>query len=264
MPVISLVFKISVLCWLATFLIPQPLPGKNQIHPLLQKEPEQASLQASTPITQAIDGFTYALEPTSTYKITGLVVSSYDSRSWYDIYHKNDPGNIKDLCLVWGSNINNEAYQNVKFRSGQFTCYYSWFGTDPHFNSQAFSNNHLLPATDAIKKAIRHTHRGDQVKIGGYLINYTVTKKDQVVGRRLTSVSRDDSGNGACEVLYVTRYEILRRPFIRLATLQDLFRASTILTGSISIIAFFLKSFFHATSKTSPIKHEGYREPNLK
>jgi hypothetical protein len=230
-------FIISLICWLFFSLIKQPLPDESRILPELLHEPTQQSASIPT-ITKQEKDYLYTIEPIAEYSIQGLVVSSYDSASWYDIYHKNDPGNIKDLCLVWGSNLSNGSYHQVSFSSGQFTCYYSWFGNDPHFNTSAMSNNHLLPATDAIKRAILNTHRGEQVRIEGVLANYTVTKNGQKMVNRHTSLTRDDTGNGACEVLYVTGYEVIRRPLIRISDLKQISFYLMIITGLINTYIF--------------------------
>jgi hypothetical protein len=75
------------------------------------------------------------------------------------------------------------------------------------FRSDKFSNNHLLVDDEALKKLVRKTRRGDQVHISGYLSKYS---HDGGFSRG-TSTTRLDSGNGACETIYVTGFEILKR-----------------------------------------------------
>jgi hypothetical protein len=47
-------------------------------------------------------------------------------------------------------------------------------------------------------------HVGDQVHFRGYLVDYTGP-----AGTRVSSTVRTDTGNGACEVVYVEGFEIL-------------------------------------------------------
>ena len=75
------------------------------------------------------------------------------------------------------------------------------------FNQSAISNNHLLTADPQIAKTIRSARRGDQIHITGYLVNY----KNALGAERHTSTTREDTGQGACEVLYVTGFQILKR-----------------------------------------------------
>ena len=59
-----------------------------------------------------------------------------------------------------------------------------------------------------------HEHRhlwaepGDQVRLRGVLAEY---RNPQNGFFRSTSTTRDDTGNGACETIYVTDFEIVRK-----------------------------------------------------
>jgi hypothetical protein len=57
-----------------------------------------------------------------------------------------------------------------------------------------------------------NVRRGDQIHIQGYLADYQNSKG---VIRR-TSISRTDGGQGACEIIYVTGFEVLKKgnPFL--------------------------------------------------
>ena len=73
--------------------------------------------------------------------------------------HQADPGNIRDVCLVWGDDVTNGSYRKVAFWSGEFTCSYSWSGVlTPAFNRDEISNNHLIPASGAIARQIGDIH----------------------------------------------------------------------------------------------------------
>ena len=78
------------------------------------------------PIETQIKNFSYKLDPKFAYEIYGLVVTQYDSDNWLDYTHRDDPGNIKDVCVVWGENITNRAYLNTRYYSGEFTCFYQY------------------------------------------------------------------------------------------------------------------------------------------
>ena len=59
------------------------------------------------------------------------------------------------------------------------------------------ANMHMIPADDAVAAALRRIERGDRVRIDGWLV--------QVEGedwRWRSSLTRDDSGGGACELVY--------------------------------------------------------------
>jgi hypothetical protein len=251
MPLLKTLILFSSLIWILTAFIPQPLPASHRLHPKLIEAPTQTPLDLD-PFTQNQKEYLYTISPQYHYEIQGLIVSAYDSSSWYDIYHRHDPANIKDVCLVWGDNLASQAYRRVNFKSGQFTCYYSWFGSDPGFNPHRMSNNHLIPATPEIGRVIRSLGRGDQVKLSGYLANYEVTRNGKAFGSRFTSTKREDTGSGACEVIYVTHVEILRRPPLRLLSLHRL--SQIILTCSLFavVINFFLSPYLRSHQKHHP------------
>lgn len=61
------------------------------------------------------------------------------------------------------------------------------------------SNNHLISNDETITSLIKQIKKNDYIKISGYLINAYWGNSYLT-----TSISRDDEGNGACEVVYVT------------------------------------------------------------
>jgi hypothetical protein len=66
------------------------------------------------------------------------------------------------------------------------------------------ANMHLIPADSVILKQIKNTRIGDIVNFTGYLV--------KVVGvdgwKWKSSLTRNDTGNGACEVVYVEDFDI--------------------------------------------------------
>ncbi len=203
---------ISFAAWIALVFYKSPLPAPADVLPEIKTAEPQQVAESVGELNLDIDTFQYTLKPSYRYDLKGVVVSLYDSDSWFDLTHQNDPGNIRDLCVVWGKNVSSGTYLDVTYKSGEFTCSFSWSPTlDPPFDIYGASNNHILPATDAVAKKIKSVIRGDQIRLQGYLTNYAV---QDAQGRKLytrkTSTSRNDRRNGACEIVYVTDIEILR------------------------------------------------------
>ena len=69
------------------------------------------------------------------------------------------------------------------------------------------SNNHLISADDFIRRQVRKIGIGDQVRVRGYLAGYS----SPGVGKRGTSTTRTDTGNGACETIYVEHFDIVSK-----------------------------------------------------
>ena len=141
----------------------------------------------------------------------GLHALQHRGDALFNLDHEADPGNIRDVCVVWGESITNGSYRKVKFWSGEFTCSYRWSGAlTPAFNPEKASNNHLIPADPVTAARIGAIHVGDQIRMTGLLVDYTVTKGGQEIFTRRTSLTRGDTGNGACEILYVTELSVVR------------------------------------------------------
>jgi len=209
---IKIIFAVSLITYLFLLFIKPKLPGSSKIRQEIIINFPLQEVVDQTQINTSYGDFTYTLTPLYSYDIYGLVVSEYKSRNWLDITHKRDPANTRDLCLVWGQNVKSDVYQKVKYSHGEFTCYYYYNqALDPPFNGRELSNNHLIPQNSDIEKKIAGVNIGDQVRIKGFLVNYKITDKDgRESASRNTSTSREDTRNGACEIIYVSDIEILK------------------------------------------------------
>jgi hypothetical protein len=187
-------------------------PGNEEFRPELFQEPvqEQESLPAPFDVTQG--GYTYTVYPLFNYELWGMAVSSHYAGSFLDVAHEvwKDYLNIKDICVIWGQNLETGAFRNIRFWSRDFTCYYSWSTPEAGrlFSVSHISNNHLITENPALRRIIRSVKRGDQIHLRGWLANYGHKGTSAVRG---TSTTRDDTGSHACETVYVTEFDILKR-----------------------------------------------------
>ena len=65
------------------------------------------------------------------------------------------------------------------------------------------ANMHMIPADDDIERRLKSTRAGNLVHIKGYLVE--ATTKDGF--RWKSSLSRSDTGAGACELIWVESLE---------------------------------------------------------
>jgi len=194
------------------FAFDHRLPARALLMPALHAEPLQSDV-AAPPFAARAGRVDYRIAPAADYDITGLVVSRHDSQAWWDWIHaaSNDHLNVVDLCMVWGANAADGAYEKMSFESGQFVCYVSSKDADvwkPAY-LRALSNNHLLTDDAAIARRLRGLRIGDQVRLRGQLVSYS--HDAGFAFNRGTSLTRDDTGNGACETVFVRELEVLRR-----------------------------------------------------
>lgn len=201
------VFWVLVILLVLAFFMRDRLPSKERIQPELGRDPIQEKMTLE-PFQVAINEIEYTVSPQYTYDIVGLVVSEHRSDALFDYYHKlwQDSLNVNDVCVVWGENALSGIYKNMTFRSGSWTCYVNtkdqklW----RYFSPDKLSNNHLLTPSSEIQKVLNTVRRGDQIRIKGYLVNYSTRW-----GSRNTSVTRFDNG---CENIYISEIELLHQP----------------------------------------------------
>jgi len=193
-------------------------PGREELLPELLRQPVQTEVKTA-PYTVEAGGVVYTIAPLHAYEIHGMVVSHHNCGTWWDIYHHDrwkDFLNIKDLCLIWGKNLETEVYKEMKFSNDSWTCTCYWPDAEvgARFHHACLSNNHLLCTDETLQERILETARGDQIYFKGTLAEYSHSGG---AFQRGTSTRRNDTGNGACETVFVEDYEILKRanPFWR-------------------------------------------------
>lgn len=191
----------------------EALPEAAAIREELRSEPVQRFGEAPA-FTTRVSGVEYRVQPRFTYDLYGVVVSLHDAAAWWAYAHKewNDNLNVADLCVVWGENVQQDDYRKINYSHDQWTCWYQSSSSEviEAFDSSALSNNHLITDNQRLIDAIRSVKIGDQVHIQGYLADYTIVSGKTAGFKRVSSTVRNDTGNGACEVVYVKSFEILK------------------------------------------------------
>ncbi len=168
----------------------------------LQTATSKASFDAS------YNGVKYRVEPEYAYDLYGMIVSyrHHDGDSRMHLA-ANDHLNMLDVCVVWGDNTINRQLHKIDFWNGIFTCNAQTRDQEAwdSFDMYQLSNNHLLSDDEFVRDRVRDIQIGDQIRVRGYLASYSNEKG----GTRGTSTTRLDTGDGACETLFVERFEII-------------------------------------------------------
>jgi hypothetical protein len=200
---------LSLAIWTISYFISDNFPGSEDILDELLMAPIQI-ISNKEPFEVKRKEIVYTVEPLYSYELYGMVVSYNNSNKWYDYYHKQwkDYLNIRDLCVIWGSNTDNELYKEIDFSHGSFTCYCKTSNMDAWraFDMTGLSNNHLLATDQFVAKNIMDAKVGDQIYFKGYLSHYSHNQGFE----RGTSTVRTDKGNGACETVFITDFQILK------------------------------------------------------
>ena len=199
-------FFVSLSLLIFLYFYKDTLPDHQKIHSKLLSQPKQNKIE---PITKTVDykGNQYKVDLLERYEIHGLLVSHNDPQGFGDRYHDETSFDTKDFCLIWGGNLLTNDYQDIDFWNVSITCRWK-YGSGISFNSSEISNNHLITDSDEVREQIDSIGIGDQVSIRGYLANYTRNNESFT---RKSSLTRDDTGMGACEVIYVESLSVLKR-----------------------------------------------------
>lgn len=124
----------------------------------------------------------------------------------------------KDIGVAWGFLASDESKSKVKWTSsGNRFLYWnvsdgSWYQANGGENAMTthHSNNHLIPANDDVEKLVKKIKKDDYVQVSGYLVKIYWTNDEGRWFKWNSSTVRNDDGDGACEIIYVTDVKWLK------------------------------------------------------
>ena len=201
------IFVICLVAWPVAWSKTDTLPKVMSFSSALAAEPRQVEIKQA-PIDVDQGGVAYRVEPMYRYALDGMVVS-YRVHDADHLLHRiwNDHLNVADLCVVWGQDAGGVDLHAFEFANGEFTCTFQTHSEKEWraFRLDQISNNHLITADASIRKRIADVAVGDHVHFEGFLASYS----NDSGFHRGTSTTRQDTGNGACETVYVTAFDIV-------------------------------------------------------
>lgn len=169
---------------------------------IIPEEPGQASLREA----ESFKVGEYTIKPFATFSLYGRVLSK-------EAYYFDRGSDLAkyDLALGWKEMSDEKVLEEIDItQSGRF---YWWYTADfpvPRNKIEHNSANmHLIPANEDIADKIAKARRGQVVDIEGYLVK--VSAPDGWHWN--SSSSRKDTGDGACELIWVEEFSILKNPF---------------------------------------------------
>jgi len=147
----------------------------------------------------------YALTPRADFSVHARVLGK--EHYYFDRGADLSP---TDLALGWGPMSDSSVLDRLRISQGN--RFYYWGADTPPIPRERITahsaNMHLIPATEDIADAINDARKGHIVRFSGKLVD--VAGNDG--WRWGTSLSRTDTGRGACELVYVERFEIEAPP----------------------------------------------------
>jgi hypothetical protein len=137
------------------------------------------------------------LRPLAGFSIDARVLSRED----YGLGREAD-FSPTDLALGWQRMREDTVLSRLDISQSSRWYNYRWQGEPPlppNEIARSSANMHMIPSDAATAAALRRVRAGDEVRIDGWLVE--VAADDG--WRWRSSLSRDDKGSGACEVVYV-------------------------------------------------------------
>ncbi|MDP8218958.1 MAG: hypothetical protein P9M03_09560 [Candidatus Theseobacter exili] len=146
----------------------------------------------------------YSIIPLAKFNLKGRVLSK--KRYWFGREAALVP---YDVAFGWGQMSNNMVLKDISIRqSGRF---YFWRSKELPIPEkqiiESSANMHLMAANNDVKSLIKKLRRGNIVSLQGFLV-----KVDASDGWHWkSSMSRKDSGDGACELIWVEKMKIIEK-----------------------------------------------------
>ncbi|KLD64707.1 hypothetical protein [Dyella japonica] len=142
----------------------------------------------------------FTLQTRARFELTARVLSRENYR--FDAGATLAP---MDLALGWGRMSDSEVLAQIQVSQGN--RFYHWhvdhFPIPRREIEQSSANMHMIPADDAARRELEHVRAGEVVHLQGFLVD--ASRADG--WRWRTSMTRDDTGDGACELVYVESVE---------------------------------------------------------
>lgn len=141
------------------------------------------------------------LQPLAKFSLTARVLSRDD-------YHFDTESELSptDLAFGWGRMSDSAILRSIDIDQGG--RFYYWHVQEfpiPRREIETHSANmHMIPADASVARALKRVRVGDVVTLDGDLV-----EADKPGGWRWrSSLTREDTGNGACELVYVQNLTI--------------------------------------------------------
>jgi hypothetical protein len=153
----------------------------------------------------------YEITPAAEFSLKARVLSA----ATYNTGREAELSPI-DLALGWGPMSDSAVLNDIRITQGERRYYYHWSGAIPRSHIVEYSTNlHVIPATDEIRQTLNTVRQGQIVELQGYLVR--VRAEDGWQWK--SSLTRADTGDGACELMWVKSLKFLgpAEPVTRLA-----------------------------------------------
>jgi hypothetical protein len=171
-------------------------PGPGVLAP---EEPRQSDPDRDQPFVRG----EFSLQPLARFEATARVLARED-------YRLGTEADLSptDLALGWGRMSDTSVVSALDIDQSGRWYHYRWAGRTPPIPLveivRSSANMHFIPADEAAADALERVREGQVVSFSGYLVE--ARRNDG--WRWRSSLTRNDSGGGACEVVWLERLDV--------------------------------------------------------
>jgi hypothetical protein len=162
---------------------------------LVREEPRQIDFTTSqTAISK--DGWT--LKPLATFSAKARVLGTAR-------YADGPTGALApyDLALGWGPMSDTGVLERLNIRQSNRFYHWTYWGKPPVPEKDIIShstNAHIIPENDGVLEKLKSLREGSLIQLVGVLVEATHPQAEKPWR---SSLSRTDTGEGSCEIIYV-------------------------------------------------------------
>lgn len=135
------------------------------------------------------------------YTIEGIIKSKKEYSDYSSRVAKYD------FALAWGSLNQKEIDKHLRYSQRGRWYYYVYdrdISVSGKYIAEHSANVHIIHQDSLVLKEIEKLKTHDHIRLTGYLVSVNFDD-----GPWESSLTRHDTGKGACEIMYVTRVELL-------------------------------------------------------
>jgi len=168
---------------------------------LIPSEPQQSAPSDST---SSFERGPFHLKPLAHFALDARVLHR---KSYH--YDRQSALAPIDLALGWGPMSDQSVIDRIEISQSMRFFWYEYHLPPPIPIDQIIShasNFHIIPATPAIERQCNSLRIGALIRLNGELVEAT----GPGIGTWRSSLSRTDSGNGACELIWVEELHLIK------------------------------------------------------
>lgn len=139
----------------------------------------------------------YQVMPVAEFSLEARVLSTKN-------YHVGREADLSptDLALGWGAMSDSAVLDRLQISQGNRFYFYRWSDQPPippGEIAEHSANMHMIPASNDVKRRLDQVREGQVVALRGYLVR----AQAQDGWRWHSSMTRSDTGSGACELVWL-------------------------------------------------------------